>query len=205
VKGGNSSFVALLCALMVLIAAGCGGSSGSSTSTAASSAPATTTSPPVAERTTSTTPAEPHAAEHAYRREIERDYAPNPYREPAAPGPHPGAKVDRVIVHDVKRGTGSALRPGDDVWADYIEANYTRGNKFLRAWRHFRTENMVMAPDNWMAGLIQGMTGMRPGGRRTIIVPARLSDVDDTDRAPNSYREIVYWDVVLRSIVKPQE
>jgi len=89
------------------------------------------------------------------------------------------------------------------VWADLIEANYTTGLKFRRAWGRGKTEDIVLKPYVVMRGLIQGMKGMRPGGRRTIIVPRRLSDVDpgDADRAGYSYRELVYFDVVLRSVL----
>jgi peptidylprolyl isomerase len=111
--------------------------------------------------------------------------------------------VRRLIVREVKRGRGPAVRPGDQVWADYIEANYTKGMRFNGGWKHGATENLVLIHDVWMRGLIRGMTGMRAGGRRQIIVPRHLSDVHpgDGDRAGYSYRQIVYWDVVLRQVV----
>jgi len=127
-------------------------------------------------------------------------YAPNPWKEPPAPPPHPGARIDRVIVHDVKLGRGLAVRPWDSVEADYIEANYTTGRKFLWGWGRGRSGDFVLTPYVSMRGLIRGMTGMRPGGRRTIIVPRPLSDVNDPDRRGTSYRQIVYFDVVLRRI-----
>jgi hypothetical protein len=109
-------------------------------------------------------------------------------------------------VREIKRGRGPAARPGDSVDADFIAANYTTGDKFLKAWRdeHYGTENMLLQVPNWMRGLVVGMTGMRPGGRRVIIVPRRLSDVDDPDRVGYSYRQIVYWDVVVRRVVHPR-
>lgn len=97
------------------------------------------------------------------------------------------------------------MRPGNSVWADFIESNYTTGHEFMRAWggEPWPTANVPLVPNVWMRGLIIGMKGMRPGGRRTIIVPARLSDVDDGDRVGNSYKEIVYFDLVLRKIDQP--
>lgn len=173
------------CCMMLVAFAGCGGDATSSR---------TATQAPAAAQTTST-------AGSDARNPIEREFAPNPYREPRPPGAHPHARIDRVIVRELKRGSGPAVRPGDSVYADYIEANYTTGQKFLKAWRHerFGTENMLLQEPLWMHGLIAGMTGMRPGGRRVIIVPRRLSDIHDPDRAGYSYKQIVYWDVVLRS------
>ncbi len=174
--------------MLAAMLAGCGGESGSSSSTTEHAAT----------QSMQSSTNEPHT-------QTDRGFAPNPYREPKAPKPHPDAKVDRVIVRNVKRGSGRAVRPGDGVWADYIEANYTTGHKFLRSWGPDRTENMVLTPYSWMRGLIIGMKGMRPGGRRIIIVPRRLSDVDPahTDRRGNSYHEIVYFDIVLRAVVPP--
>jgi FKBP-type peptidyl-prolyl cis-trans isomerase len=105
-------------------------------------------------------------------------------------------------VHDVKRGTGLAARPGDSILADYIEATYTRGREFFLAWggEPWPTEIMFLREENIMRGLIIGLRGMRVGGRRRIIVPRRLSDIHDSDR-PDSYYQIVYYDLVLRQII----
>lgn len=164
--------------------AGCGGSTSHapSTSTAAVAAQTETQPPP---------PPKPKLA-------------PNPWREPreAQIHPHPGARVEHVIVHDDAKGTGAAVRPGDSVKIDYIEANWTSGHEFMRAWggEPWPTAEVPLTSDAVMKGLIIGMTGMRVGGHRRILVPRGLSDVHDSDRAGNSYKEIVYYDVVLRAI-----
>jgi FKBP-type peptidyl-prolyl cis-trans isomerase len=190
---GKRSLFAVFCCLLAMAFAGCGGDSTSSSSTTSAQDAATQPS------------ADASSGSEAAGEGPESSFAPNPYREPGTPGAHPHASVDRLIVREVKRGRGLAARPGDSIYADYIGANYTTGHKFLRAWGHgtFPTEGMLLQVPNWMRGLVVGMTGMRPGGRRIIIVPRRLSDVDDPDR-PNSYHQIVYWDVVLRLVQHPQ-
>lgn len=182
---GGRSLLAAGCTLAVLIAvAGCGGTSSTS------SAPSTAAGAPAAHTEAAPAPLP--------------KLAPNPWREPreAEIHPHPGASVEHVIVHDVKRGSGPAVRPGDTVKVDYIEANWTSGHEFMRAWggEPWPTAEVGLSPDTVMKGLIVGMTGMRVGGNRRILVPRRLSDVNDSDRAGNSYKEIVYYDVVLRAI-----
>jgi hypothetical protein len=191
--GGRSVFGG--CILLVLscaaLLAGCGGDS---SHPRAAASPATAPTPePAAEP-----PPKPQDG-------VSNRMVPNPWSEPSASsvGRHPGAKVDRVIVRQLKKGTGPMVRPGDAVMMDYIEANYTTGNKFMRAWRGdpWPTAEVTLTPAAVMRGLIIGMRGMRVGGRRQIIVPRRLSDIHDSDRAGNSYREIVYYDVVLRTIL----
>ena len=184
---GGRSLLAAGCTLAVLIAiAGCGGTSHAPSTTAASTTAAA-----------AQTEAEPPPP-------TSPKLAPNPWREPreAEIHPHPGVRVEHVIVHDVKRGSGPAVRPGDSVMMDYIEANWTSGHEFMRAWggEPWPTAEVGLAPDSVMKGLIVGMTGMRVGGHRRILVPRQLSDVNDADRRGNSYKEIVYYDVVLRAI-----
>ncbi len=178
--GGRSLFAAG-CVLGALLA-GCGGASPSAHVPAAP----------------------PSNVDAAARPLAQPKLAPNPWREPteASLRPHPGAKVARVIVHDVKRGTGPAVRPGDGVKMDYIESNWTSGHEFMRAWggEPWPTAEVALTPAAVMRGLIIGMTGMRVGGQRRILVPRGLSDVNDSDRRGNSYKEIVYYDVVLRAI-----
>lgn len=180
--GGRSLLVAS-CTLAVLLA-GCGGASHRDASTEAAATVAQ------AERETEAPPPPPKLA-------------PNPWRKPGNLPPHPDAKVTRVIVRDLKKGSGPAVRPGDTVKVDYIEATYATGHRFMEAWGSrgpFSTSEVQLTPDVVMQGLIVGMRGMRPGGRRHILVPKRLSDVNDPDRAAYSYKKIVYYDVVLRAI-----
>lgn len=180
---GGRSLLAASCALAISLA-GCGGTSPSRTNLAAPPSPA----PPPATQSEAPAPIR---------------LAPNRWREPteASLRPHPGAKVVHVVVHDVAKGRGPAVRPGDTVKMDYIESNWTSGHEFMRAWggEPWPTAEVILTPAQVMRGLIVGMTGMRVGGHRRILVPRRLSDTD-SDRAGNSYREIVYYDVVLRAI-----
>ena len=178
---GGRSLLLAGCTLAISCA-GCGGASSTHTDAPAPAAQAASSE---------TTPAPPRLA-------------PNHWREPteASLRPHPGAKVAHVIVHDVAKGHGPAVRPGDVVRMDYIESNWTSGHEFMRAWggEPWPTAEVQLTPDAVMRGLIIGMTGMRVGGHRRILVPRRLSDVNDSDRRGNSYKEIVYYDVVLRAI-----
>jgi hypothetical protein len=100
-----------------------------------------------------------------------------------------------VIVHDVKVGSGRPVRPGDWVFTDSIEADYVTGSELNRSWRHNPIGGWILTPVERMRGLLIGMTGMRPGGRRRIVVPRDLSG---TEPAHLYYRKIIYWDVVLR-------
>ncbi len=123
---------------------------------------------------------------------------PNPWKRPPRSSirPHKGFQTARVIVHDVKRGHGSPIRVNDHVYMDFIEANYVTGSEFDWTWRQNPPGGKILTPvDKRLRGLVIGMKGMRPGGRRRIIVPRNLTGIE-TDHA--EFHKIIYWDVVLR-------
>ncbi|ADB52223.1 FKBP-type peptidyl-prolyl cis-trans isomerase [Conexibacter woesei] len=137
-----------------LLFAGCGDDDSSSDSTSASTSAATSAA---------TTPAEPVV--RAIR---------NPYRRPVQ-GPHPGARVDQLIIKDVRVGDGETLEPGDTAIADYYGSIYQSGRFFDGSWGRGR-EPLEIRIDNGgvIAGWWQGIPGMRVGGRRTLIIPPAL-------------------------------
>lgn len=197
-RGERSLSVVACCALAILIA-GCGGGEESvqigTASQGAATAPQTEpaqTQPKRARWDVN----DPNIDVHTGRR-----LAPNPWREPTQESikPHPHAHVTHLIVRDIKQGRGRArVRPNDYVFMDFIVATYKTGRMFNRAWKHnkpYGTAGTILAwPD--LHGLVTGMRGMRAGGRRQIIVPARLSGGIEIDHP--DYHRTTYWDVVLR-------
>jgi FKBP-type peptidyl-prolyl cis-trans isomerase len=133
------------------------------------------------------------------RRRLERTFAPNPYRKPAAPPPHPHGNVRRLLVHDIERGHGPALAGDETVYVDFVKSYYRSGRVFLASWGPHRAEALRLELE--APGIERGMAGMRPGGRRTIVLPRGvIGDVHDPD---GTGWEIAVMQVVLRSIARP--
>src|SRR5829696_4386602 len=109
----------VVCALAAMLA-GCGDDSSSPSPS------------PSAARTQTQTPASTQTEPPTRTKPV---LVPNRWKEPrwGNIGAHPDAKVKRVIVHDVAKGTGRAVRRGDAVVVDFIQANYTNGEMFYRA------------------------------------------------------------------------
>jgi hypothetical protein len=194
---GGRRLLGVVGCLLVLGLAGCGGDEADRPAgDSASSTPAEQTPAPLS-------PAAQARADARQRRlerlELERSFAPNPWREPAASPPHPHEPVRRLIVHDVKRGRGPALRGDETVYADFVKTYWRNGRKFLVAWGPQRAEYLELRSQ--APGISRGMTGMRLGGRRTIAMPRAIGDV----HAPNGEAtwEEAHVDIVLRKIVVP--
>lgn len=87
----------------------------------------------------------------------------------------PMQKIDRVI------GTGTVARNGD-----VVEVNYTGWVYDARAKNHHGAEfdsseengepiRFTLGGGEVIAGWDQGIRGMRVGGKRTLVIPARLA------------------------------
>jgi FKBP-type peptidyl-prolyl cis-trans isomerase len=173
------------CAVAVLLLAGCGGDSAPVSSIA--EAPAPPTLSPAQQRR-----ADARAARRQ-RIQLERTFAPNPWKEPAASAAHPHGVPKHLIVREVERGSGPAVRGDENVYADFVKTYWRSGRKFLVAWGPLRAEYLSLSGQ--AAGIRRGMIGMRPGGRRTIVMPRAIGDVHDPD---GTGWEIAHVDIVLR-------
>ena len=168
------------CALATFVGCGGGESSRSPEDAAATSAA-------TAPATTATTPEPPRLR-----------VVPLRWRQPTVE-PHPGYSVDRVVVRDIKKGTGPAVWPHDYVLMDYIEGNYRTGRVFYDAWDEpGPVAGVILARRERWRGFTIGMRGMRVGGRRQIIVPPRLGGIEGPGHA--EYRAYLIFDVALRGI-----
>jgi FKBP-type peptidyl-prolyl cis-trans isomerase len=162
----------LCCAAVTvaLVIAGCGSDSGSSTSA----------------RSEQTTTTRPQQVLHYITRE----------EKPRNPGPHPGARVDHLIVRDIRVGTGPAIHAGDRGIFEFIATNWVTGRPLEEAWhrrRPFETQiehNVVI--DGWW----QGIPGMRVGGRRQLIIPPSLGFTTN----PELVEATTFFDIVLVQI-----
>jgi len=166
----------LCCAAVVvaLVIAGCGSDSGSSTS--ASSQPTATT------------------AQQQVLHYITRE------AKPKNPGPHPGARVDRLIVKEVRKGQGPAIQAGDTGIFEFISTDWVTGKPLDESWHRRRPFESQVERNVVIDGWWQGIPGMRVGGRRQLIIPPSLGFTQSTE-----LREITsYFDIVLVEI-RPQQ
>jgi peptidylprolyl isomerase len=85
-----------------------------------------------------------------------------------------GRSPERVVIRDVKRGSGPALQPGGRFTANYVVFDYATGKVIEDRWRippeSFSLDVRYLV-DAWMPGL----TGVRAGGLRELIAPSSLA------------------------------
>lgn len=162
------------CAALLAVA-GCGGSDSDSSSTSATVTASTTA-----------------------RRPLELYHYVNRLPRPQNPGPHPGARIDHLIVRDIRKGVGQPIRAGDRGQFDFIATNWVTGRPLEAAWRKRRQFEIKIEHNEAIDGWWQAIPGMRVGGRRQIIIPPALGFT--THPNPEIKAATTYFDVVLVQI-----
>jgi peptidylprolyl isomerase len=84
-----------------------------------------------------------------------------------------GPPPQKLVVKDLEEGRGPEAKPGDEVVVNYVGVNYKTGKEFGTSWNRdplvFKLgEGFVI--DGWEMGI----AGMKPGGRRELVVPPDL-------------------------------
>ena len=137
-------------ALVVAALAGCGGSS---------KAPGVQTAPSGGDTATTvaTTPKPPPAL------------ATKPVvTVPKTPAPK------KLVTKDLVAGTGQTVKAGQTVTVNYVGVLYKDGKEFDSSWKNGQPATFPLTNGGVIAGWVQGIPGMKVGGRRELIIPAAL-------------------------------
>jgi peptidylprolyl isomerase len=89
---------------------------------------------------------------------------------PAETGPAPTS----LTTHDLIVGTGAAATAGSTVTVNYVGALYKNGKIFDASWKRHQTFTTPLSAGSVIPGWVQGITGMKVGGRRVLIIPPSL-------------------------------
>ncbi len=96
---------------------------------------------------------------------------PLPKGAPAVPvetGPPP----TKLVVKDLKEGTGAVVKSTDTVTVNYIGVACSTGKIFDSSWSRGQTATFGL--NQVIPGWTQGLTGMKVGGERLLGIPSSL-------------------------------
>jgi peptidylprolyl isomerase len=143
-----SLILSLLAVLAAVLVAGCGGSSKAAGVETAPSGGATEASVP-------TTPKPPPAL------------AKKPVvTVPSGPAP------TKLIIKDLVVGTGQTAKVGNTVTVNYVGVLFKNGKEFDSSWKTGQPASFPLTSGGVIAGWVNGIPGMKVGGRRELIIPA---------------------------------
>jgi peptidylprolyl isomerase len=84
-----------------------------------------------------------------------------------------GAIPTQLTTTDIIPGTGRAAAPTDTITAQYVGVIARNGQEFDATWDN--NAPAVLQLPRTVPGFRQGVTGMKEGGRREIIIPPALA------------------------------
>jgi peptidylprolyl isomerase len=143
-----------LAALLVTAAiavAGCGGS-GTTTTAAIPAGPAPTAPPP------------PKASTNLQ----------DTKSKPVVPK-QTGAPPKKLVVKDIVVGKGKAAKKGDMLSMQYVGVLFNGGQQFDASWDNGSPFDFQLGQGKVIPGWDKGLVGIKPGGRRELIIPGKLA------------------------------
>jgi len=93
--------------------------------------------------------------------------------KPAVPTPTGTPPAD-LLTEDVVVGDGRAASPGNHVTVHYVGVSYDNGQQFDSSWDRGAPFDFPLGAGRVIKGWDFGVTGMREGGRRTLVIPPSL-------------------------------
>ena len=89
--------------------------------------------------------------------------------------PPKGAAPTSLVTKDLITGTGRAAKSGDNVTVNYVGVLYSNGKEFDASWKRNQPFSFPLGQGQVIPGWDQGVAGMKVGGRRELIIPAKLA------------------------------
>jgi FKBP-type peptidyl-prolyl cis-trans isomerase len=159
--------IALVSLAALAVLPGCGGDDSS------------TTSQPTQPAQTQTTPQQQTPQSKAPKAKTVEPSAgeANINRKPKVPKGE-GNPPSSLVVQDLIVGKGKKVKSGDIVGVQYVGVLFKNGKEFDTSWqtkRRGQTFGFPLGAGQVIPGWDQGVVGMKPGGRRKLIIPADLA------------------------------
>jgi peptidylprolyl isomerase len=85
-----------------------------------------------------------------------------------------GAAPKGLVTKDLIAGTGAAAKSGNTVTVNYVGVLYKGGKEFDASWNRKQTFTTPLSTSSVIPGWVQGIPGMKVGGRRELIIPPAL-------------------------------
>jgi len=84
------------------------------------------------------------------------------------------APPEQLEIEDLQEGDGAPVERGDYVTLQYVGVDYETGKQFDSSWGG-KPFSFTVGAGEVIPGWEKGIEGMRPGGRRELIVPPGLA------------------------------
>jgi peptidylprolyl isomerase len=81
----------------------------------------------------------------------------------------------QLIKKDLITGTGQTAQAGQTVTVNYVGVLCKTGKQFDSSWQRNQPFTTALSTSSVIPGWVEGIPGMKVGGRRELIIPANLA------------------------------
>jgi peptidylprolyl isomerase len=85
-----------------------------------------------------------------------------------------GKAPKKLVVKDLKEGTGAEARAGSNVTVQYVGTSFKNGRQFDASWDRGEPFPVQLGAGNVIPGWEKGLIGIKEGGRRKLTIPPEL-------------------------------
>jgi len=85
-----------------------------------------------------------------------------------------GTPPKALEITDIWEGDGKVAGAGDTVEVHYVGVSYSTGEEFDASWNTGQAFQLALGSGQVIQGWEQGLIGMKPGGRRLLVIPPDL-------------------------------
>jgi peptidylprolyl isomerase len=89
--------------------------------------------------------------------------------------PPKGPAPSHLVTKDLIQGTGAVANAGQTVTVNYVGVLYKTGKEFDSSWSRNQPFTTALSSGSVIPGWVNGIAGMRVGGRRELIIPPNLA------------------------------
>jgi peptidylprolyl isomerase len=164
----NRSLAIPVLAAAALGLAGCGSSAAPGIQAAPSAGLTAPTSTPAATPTTPTTPTTPATPKPTVP-------LPAAFKTKPTVAIPSGPPPKTLVIKDLIKGTGPVATPASTVTVQYVGDLYKGGKQFDASWSDGSGQPVSFPLTGVIKGWLQGIPGMKEGGRRELIIPPSLA------------------------------
>jgi peptidylprolyl isomerase len=86
-----------------------------------------------------------------------------------------GKAPKKLVIKDLKEGTGATAEPGKQVSVQYVGVSYLNGRQFDASWDRGEPFAFQLGAGAVIPGWDEGVKGMKVGGRRMLVIPPDLA------------------------------
>lgn len=85
-----------------------------------------------------------------------------------------GPPPKKLVTKDLIVGTGATAKAGSTITVNYVGVLYKTGKEFDSSWSRNQPFTTALSTSSVIPGWVQGIAGMKVGGRRELIIPPSL-------------------------------